>query len=472
MGNNAMENNVTTNEAEVMSIEPIRFERSSIPWTVTTLVNHMDKGNAIYSNAVQRTLVWDTARKSALIMSLIENVAIPPFYCNKYENEETGKPIYDFLDGKQRSHALHDFVRGEFALTGVDLLECEGNETVDLNGKYFDDLPKNLQDFITGYSLNITCFDDCDDEECKEIFDRLNNGMSLTAIEKSRVRAVDLEGIEELCKHSLFNHLTEKERRKYEDEDRVVKSIMVVTDDEPVINAADARKFMETTSITDDIKKKMTDIYDIIDDAYDNLEAIVSIMLENEDLPKKQHTIARKALKKATSKLHFITLAQVVGSDIDSFIEAGGDKIAHFLLDFFFVDRKGAVSQRYTDVSQSGTGKRRYVKIRFEEMSKYWNEYEYDPELENEEEEDKAVEEVVETEAAESEEVETETVETEPEVIEGEVETDTVEDETETESEDVDIAELIGDKEFEDGETVEKYTALEEINNLPDAVNE
>ena len=53
------------------------MQRFNINWTAKALVNQMEKGKVNYDNAVQRSLVWDTEKKSLLIHSMIYGYAIP-----------------------------------------------------------------------------------------------------------------------------------------------------------------------------------------------------------------------------------------------------------------------------------------------------------------------------------------------------------------------------------------------------------
>ena len=76
-----------------------------------------ERGKVNYDNAVQRNLMWDVEKKSLLIHSMIYGHAIPAMYFTRAENG-----IYDSLDGKQRSNAISEFLRDEFALSADTLV--------------------------------------------------------------------------------------------------------------------------------------------------------------------------------------------------------------------------------------------------------------------------------------------------------------------------------------------------------------
>ncbi|RYJ38930.1 DUF262 domain containing protein [Flavobacterium anhuiense] len=94
---------------------------------VVTLLrrNEQDK---IVIPPFQRNQVWKQQQKSRFIESLILNIPIPPFYISQ---DLEGKMI--IVDGLQRSSAIFDFLKGKYALVGLEALPS-------LNGKYYSEL--------------------------------------------------------------------------------------------------------------------------------------------------------------------------------------------------------------------------------------------------------------------------------------------------------------------------------------------
>jgi hypothetical protein len=66
----------------------------------------------------QRRLRWGTPQKSRLIESLLLNIPIPPVFL--YESDAAR---YEVMDGQQRLNAVREFIAGEFALTGLQVLK-------------------------------------------------------------------------------------------------------------------------------------------------------------------------------------------------------------------------------------------------------------------------------------------------------------------------------------------------------------
>lgn len=66
----------------------------------------------------QRRLRWSTPQKSRLIESLLLNIPIPPVFL--YESDAAR---YEVMDGQQRLNAVREFVAGDFALSGLQVLK-------------------------------------------------------------------------------------------------------------------------------------------------------------------------------------------------------------------------------------------------------------------------------------------------------------------------------------------------------------
>lgn len=70
----------------------------------------------------QRRERWGLDRDSGLIESFLLNIPVPPIYLAE---DEYG--VYSVIDGKQRVTAINRYLKGEFALKGLDkFVELEG----------------------------------------------------------------------------------------------------------------------------------------------------------------------------------------------------------------------------------------------------------------------------------------------------------------------------------------------------------
>ena len=88
-------------------------------------VNRMmtDKNDIDLNPDFQRNFVWDNARKSALIESILLGIPLPVFY---FAESKSG--MYHVIDGLQRLSTIKSYLRNEFPLTRLEHLqdECEG----------------------------------------------------------------------------------------------------------------------------------------------------------------------------------------------------------------------------------------------------------------------------------------------------------------------------------------------------------
>lgn len=125
----------------------------------------------------QRRLRWSNPQKSRLIESLLLNVPVPPVFL--YETSEGAR--YEVMDGQQRLNAIKEYLEGDFALSGLQVL-------YPLNGLRYPRCPPRVKraldraslsaivlllesesDALLGSGFNIT-------DIRRFIFDRLNTG--------------------------------------------------------------------------------------------------------------------------------------------------------------------------------------------------------------------------------------------------------------------------------------------------------
>ena len=141
------------------------------------VIPHM-YGRINFDPDYQRGLVWNDAQKARLIDSILRGFDLPKFY---FRESTTPDYQFDVVDGQQRLNTIHSFVQGDFALSNdsANLPEF-GN----LSGKYHAELPIDAVQRLDGYQLQISIISDSTDEEIRELFLRLQEGVSLNSAEK------------------------------------------------------------------------------------------------------------------------------------------------------------------------------------------------------------------------------------------------------------------------------------------------
>ena len=141
-----------------------RLVTQSYDLTVSTLLEQWDDKTLVLPE-IQRQYVWDNARASRLIESLLLNIPIPVVYFAETEDVK-----YLVIDGHQRIGSMARFVRGEFALSGLRVLSS-------LNGSRFHQLTERDQRQIKTRVLRAIIISHDSDPSMKfEVFERLNTG--------------------------------------------------------------------------------------------------------------------------------------------------------------------------------------------------------------------------------------------------------------------------------------------------------
>lgn len=132
---------------------------------IESLWHSYKEGDLVLQPEFQRYFVWDHAKSSRLVESVLLDVPLPTIYLVE---ENDGKE--SVIDGQQRLTSFFRFLDGELALTGLKILP-------DLNRKHFADLdPESKRKFKKSTLRTITIQNDSDPNLRFEIFERLNTG--------------------------------------------------------------------------------------------------------------------------------------------------------------------------------------------------------------------------------------------------------------------------------------------------------
>ncbi|MBY0137272.1 DUF262 domain-containing protein [Paracoccus yeei] len=175
----------------------------------------------------QRRLRWTAVQKSKLIESLLLNIPIPPVFL--FEGEAAR---YEVMDGQQRLNAVREFIAGDFALSGLTVLEP-------LNRLRYSRCPPRIKRALDRASLSaIVLLLESEPEKVdgaltitdirRFIFDRLNTGG--TKLNPQEIRNALNPGnfnklIVELTRDKLFTevfgipHYAEAEPNEYYEND-------------------------------------------------------------------------------------------------------------------------------------------------------------------------------------------------------------------------------------------------------------
>lgn len=115
--------------------------------------------------------LWDTAKKQALIDSILRGWKLPKFYFVKVSADQ-----YLVEDGQQRLLAIYEFCDNQLPLSAASAKE--------FGGALYNELPQPIADKVDDFVIEFDLIEDCSDKELKEFFQRLQAGLPLTSSEK------------------------------------------------------------------------------------------------------------------------------------------------------------------------------------------------------------------------------------------------------------------------------------------------
>ena len=140
----------------------------------------------------QRGAVWDPSRKQQLIDSILRGWKLPKFYFLKVDVES-----YEVVDGQQRLNAIYEFFRNELALPSESAAE--------FGGIYYRDLTAKDSDSFDDFEIEYDEIEDATEEELKQFFQRLQQGLPLTSSEKlNSVQSNLRDFCRQIVQHQFF----------------------------------------------------------------------------------------------------------------------------------------------------------------------------------------------------------------------------------------------------------------------------
>jgi len=156
---------------------------------------HRRRSEIELSPEYQRAVVWSKDKQQLLIDTILKKMHIPPIYFRVLENG-----YYECVDGQQRCTSIFDFFDNKFPLSK--------KYSPEFAGKYFKELPSNIRDLFDDYEIMVFEINNANDDEIREMFDRLQRGMPLTAGEKLNARAGKMHDfISELTQTRFFKEI-------------------------------------------------------------------------------------------------------------------------------------------------------------------------------------------------------------------------------------------------------------------------
>ena len=303
--------------------------------------------NLRFDLSIQRQPVWDEDRQSLFIHSLIYGYPVPYFYA-----QDTGDDFLWMLDGKQRFTTVISFIKDGFALSN-STPDVDG---IEITGHKFSELPEDFQDEIKNFSFIINTFKNLSDEQRDEIFLRLNNGMSLTKMELTRVIASSkiMDFISEISEYDFFKkaNISDKSRTRYVDQENVLQVISIlINGNNSGFSSKEMMSFAE--------KLKNEGIPDNIQEIVRNITEYLSNAITGKE----------KFVKKVNIPIIYYIAVNAMNSDISP------EKFGGFLQKFFKENTPGS---KYSGACYAKSASKESIKTRTDELMAYYDGNIYD----------------------------------------------------------------------------------------------
>ncbi|HIF9390563.1 TPA: DUF262 domain-containing protein [Photobacterium damselae] len=193
---------ITTDTLELIDAQ-LRESQTSIAYdtkeyVVEVMVSRFEK-KFFYIPEYQREFVWDKAKQSKFIESVIMGLPIPFLFGVQNSDGKT-----EILDGAQRINTLFDFCNNKLKLTNLERLDLLNNFT-------FDMLPAAQQRKFLDRSTRMVILPETVSKQSRlDMFERINTGSE--ALKNAEIRKGSFSGpfydfIGELANNEKFNRL-------------------------------------------------------------------------------------------------------------------------------------------------------------------------------------------------------------------------------------------------------------------------
>jgi Protein of unknown function DUF262 len=151
----------------------------------------------------QRQEVWGPSKRQSLIDTILRGWKLPKFYFVKVSAEPEA---YEVVDGQQRLVTIWEFFEDE--------LQLAEKTAQDFGGRFHGELPDAVVDSFDDYEIEFDEIQDATEEEVKQFFQRLQEGLRLTSAEKlNSVHSKLRDFVLKLTKHPFFDKISASDRR-------------------------------------------------------------------------------------------------------------------------------------------------------------------------------------------------------------------------------------------------------------------
>ncbi|MEK5036182.1 DUF262 domain-containing protein [Paenibacillus sp. FSL R7-0302] len=265
----------TEEEEDARYVVKGKIKRSRADRSIFQLIKERRKIR--FDHAIQRNNVWSDTQKSLLVHSILDNYPIPIIYMH-----DTHDDLLWMIDGKQRvSGAIFEFYDNKLAIdkgTPPVLVENEDGtiEYVEIEGKFFNQLPINLQQDFLGYDMAIVEIKNITPDQVEELFLRLNGGTPLTKIELTRAKAGErtmafVEKAHDTVLFGKYSAISVGQRNRFVDQEMILQTLLIMMGRETGISTPEVEEFvvaLKVTGIPEEVEKKFFAVSEYMGQAF------------------------------------------------------------------------------------------------------------------------------------------------------------------------------------------------------------
>lgn len=184
----------------------------------------------------QRDSIWNEEKQSFFIDSILRNYPVPPIFLHQKIDDDTGKILFEVVDGKQRLTSIVNFINGLIASASED------NDDI-LTGVYFDDLSTDelseVKKRFWRYQMPVEYIDTENEKTIDSIFDRLNrNGERLNGQELRNAKFHDKDFYKKIVDISSSSYwrglLKDLDKKRMEDKEFISELIFTVLENDVI----------------------------------------------------------------------------------------------------------------------------------------------------------------------------------------------------------------------------------------------
>jgi hypothetical protein len=164
-------------------------------WSIEDL--DKERASITFPEYQREKSLWRTEKKSLLIDSILKDIDIPKLYFNRLKDK-----TIEVIDGQQRLWSIWEFVDDEYPYP-------------DSGGVLFSKMSAAQKRAIREYTLQVTVFEDADDDYLRELFVRLQLGLLLKSGERLNAATGKMKNFVfgQVSNHRFIEHLGISPRR-------------------------------------------------------------------------------------------------------------------------------------------------------------------------------------------------------------------------------------------------------------------